>query len=379
MYDFAIIGAGAAGLHLALAMQDDDFFRDKSILILEKESKDTNDRTWSFWETGKGKWDKLIAHEWRGGKMYTPNKEITLDLGPYRYKMLRSLDFYSYAKEKIEAAHNFHWKKEEVKNVSEIENAVIISGEEANYQASQVFDSRISPDFFKQQDNYTRIQQHFKGWFIKTEENVFDPEVFTIMDFRLTYKGTTSFSYVLPSSPKKALVEFTFFSPTLVEGSVYDEMLQMYLGTILRPGKYEIEETEYGVIPMSDYPFHKANTRQITKIGTAGSWVKPSSGYSFKNAERFSQHLIHNIKKGKTPAKGIPSRKFRYYDTLFLHILNNKNELGPELFCSMYENNTACQIFRFLDEETSLREDLNIISGFDSSPFLKAMVKTIFR
>ncbi|MEZ4930893.1 MAG: lycopene cyclase family protein [Saprospiraceae bacterium] len=55
-FDIAIIGAGAAGLQLALAMQRDAFFSTKKILVLDKDQKDSNDRTWSFWEKGAGKW-----------------------------------------------------------------------------------------------------------------------------------------------------------------------------------------------------------------------------------------------------------------------------------------------------------------------------------
>ena len=52
-YDYIIIGAGASGLLLADAMGNDSFFADKKILILDKEAKKTNDRTWCYWEKGK--------------------------------------------------------------------------------------------------------------------------------------------------------------------------------------------------------------------------------------------------------------------------------------------------------------------------------------
>ena len=46
-FDYIIAGAGAAGLTLAyLLMEYED--REKSILIIDKDSKSTNDRTWSF-------------------------------------------------------------------------------------------------------------------------------------------------------------------------------------------------------------------------------------------------------------------------------------------------------------------------------------------
>lgn len=60
-YHYIIIGAGAAGLNLALAMNEDAFFKDKKILILDKDKKTENDRTWSFWEKGNGKWDHIVS------------------------------------------------------------------------------------------------------------------------------------------------------------------------------------------------------------------------------------------------------------------------------------------------------------------------------
>ncbi|HKL36936.1 MAG TPA: lycopene cyclase family protein [Salegentibacter sp.] len=372
VYDFAIIGAGAAGIHLALAMQEDSFFLDKKILILEKDAKNINDKTWCFWEAGKGKWDALLEHTWENGIVHTGDKEIQLDIGDYNYKMIRSLDFYDYGLEKLKGDTRFYWFKEEVSEVMSVGDTVMITAAENSYQAKQVFDSRVSAGNNEIASANT-VLQHFKGWFIETEEAIFDPNHFTMMDFRLTWKDRNSFTYLLPFSERSALVEFTFFSPDIVDEAVYDQMLQNYVEQILKPGKFRVTGTESGVIPMSDYPFHRHNTRQITKIGTAGSWVKPSSGYSFKNAEVFSQKLLTNIKEGREPSAGIFSQKHRFYDSLFLNILKNKNHLGQSLFSSMYSKNSGEQILRFLDEETGIREDLKIMAGFDPLLFMQAL------
>jgi lycopene beta-cyclase len=119
--------------------------------------------------------------------------------------------------------------------------------------------------------------------------------------------------------------------------------------------QYNILEIEKGQIPMSDYPFHKDQiSPSVVKIGTAGSWVKSSSGYSFKNAERLSLKIVENIKNGRDLNSGVISKKFRWYDKIFLGVLKRNNAMGEELFSSMYEKNKANQIFKFLDEETRL-------------------------
>ena len=98
--DVVIIGAGAAGLHVALAIHNDPYFDNKSIVIIDKTNKDVNDRTWCYWEKDSGKWDQIIKHSWAHGSFFSNCKEKHFDLSPYRYKMLQGLDFYNYSKAK---------------------------------------------------------------------------------------------------------------------------------------------------------------------------------------------------------------------------------------------------------------------------------------
>lgn len=379
-YDIAIIGAGAAGLQLALAMRSDPYFAQQRILLLEKDGKDQNDRTWCFWEKGEGKWDGLLKQSWSEGDFYFEKNHRPLHLLPYRYKMLRGLDFYRFAKQELAAAPNFTWRTEEVSEVTNGEPIRII-GKLGNYTADWVFDSRLPEDFLGLQppSSGTRryILQHFKGWFVRTPTPRFDPGRFTMMDYRLRWPNTTSFTYVLPTSEREALVEFTLFSPTLLQAADYDSMLGQYVDKVLKIKDFETEETEFGIIPMTDFPFEKYSAGKHIRIGTAGGWVKPSSGYSFKNCERNSQQLVENLKAGRAANTGLFSSKFQFYDSVFLGVLLAQNGLGPSLFNRMYAKNDIQKIFAFLDNETTLAEDLSIISSFPKGPFLSSLLAKI--
>ncbi len=373
VYDYAIIGAGGAGLHLALAMLDDQWFADKKILLLDKDPKQTNDKTWSFWEKGKGKWDTVIEKSWEKGKFNTKEKSIDFELAPYLYKTLPAINFYDFARKKITIANNITWIQEEISTVHKREADIKIEGEQATYAAKQVFDSRIDKEFFKAKNDYFTLQQHFKGWVIETETPVFDTTTFVMMDYQIKWQDSSSFTYVLPFSPTKALVEFTLFTPDLIEYDAYDALLKQYIQDILKIDQYQITKVEYGIIPMSDYPFQKANQEGIMKIGTAGAHVKPSSGYAFKNMEKVAQKIIINLKNNRPPTSNILSKKFYFYDSLYLDVLVNHNELGESIYTDMYEKNSIQQILKFLDEETGLWEDFKIILSFKFSPFLKAL------
>ena len=376
-FDYIIIGNGLAGLQLSLQLSNDPFFDNKQIALIDKSDKDVNDKTWCFWEKSLGKWDDIAYKTWGFAKFYSSKKTLNLALKPYNYKMICSLDFYKKAKEELSTKSNFHFIINDVIKVTEIE-LVTVTCNSISYTAHHVFDSRIHDDYFIEKDNYTRINQHFKGWIIKTETDVFDPDVFTMMDYRLKDGDQTTFIYVLPFSSKTALIEFTYFTPNMVENKRYDRFLEQYISEKLKIEKYAIMEVETGNIPMTNFPFHKYSTKQITKIGTAGGWVKGSTGYSFKHTEKKVEKIIENLKLNQNPSKGLINKRHAFYDAIFLKVLDDENDRGEWIFEQFYSKNPIETMFKFLDEESTLFEDIKIMSSLFSLSFIKAFFKTLW-
>ena len=374
-YDYAFVGAGAAGLQLILKMISDPFFKEKEILILEKDTKSSNDRTWCFWEQGETIWDQLVAHTWENGLFINSKETLLFKLNPYKYKMVRSADFYVYARKEISKAKRATWISDKIIEI----NGQTLHGEKESYLANHIFDSRIPAEFEKKQNQYHSLIQHFKGWFIRTDKPIFDPTSFTMMDYRLKWKNSTSFTYLLPVSAHSALVEFTLFNDQLLLDHEYDNYLRKYLKHYLRLTDYEIEEVEQGSIPMSDYPFHQHHEKHVTKIGTAGGWVRPSSGYSFKNADRYSSMVINNIKSGRKPGKAVATSRFRRYDSIFLSVLSSRNDLGEDIFTQLYTKRDIHSVFRFLDEASSILEDIKVMFSLNRPQFWKAFFFTFFK
>lgn len=374
-FDYIIVGAGASGLQLAMAFVKDQYFSDKTFLLIDKDTKTTNDRTWSFWEQGEGLWDSIVHKSWSQADFYSGESDhLEFDLRPYEYKSLRSADFYAYAKGILKEHSRLDWMQGDVKQISIGHKGKInVSLDDVTFNCEHCFDSRVRPDVLDTvNDKYVVLSQHFKGWIIEFENDVFDENRFRMMDYRLRHEESTSFTYVLPYNSRQALVEFTLFTQEVFkDASRYDVYLEKYIRQFISEEPYTIVETEQGVIPMTNFPFHEPTQKGITKIGTAGSWVRPSSGYSFKYIEKYVAQAIHNIKNGKVPDHKLLNVKTRLLDSILLQVLHKENHLGPDIFHAMYAKNSIHQIFSFLDGETTMVEDIKIIGSFEKLPFLK--------
>lgn len=375
-FDYVIIGNGLAGLQLAINMASDSFFDDKHIALFDTSKKNINDKTWSFWETEPSIWNNITHQSWNKASVITSQKHIELKLHPYSYKTIRSIDFYDYAKKTLSDKKNIEFVLEHVEFVNE-GKTVNIATKNKNYSATHVFDSRLPESFTVDSKKYISINQHFKGWVIKTEHNSFDKDVITMMDYRLKDNNQTTFTYILPFSETEALVEFTYFTSEVVDEDTYDSYIKTYIIEYLKIKNYTIIETEMGQIPMTNFPFEAYSTNKITKIGTGGGWVKGSTGYSFKHTEKKVAQIINNIKTNQPISKNLFKKRFKFYDKVFLKVLNDENEKGEWVFQQFYGKNSIQNMFRFLDEESSFLEEVKIMWSLFSWSFIKAFFKTL--
>jgi len=377
-FDYIIIGAGAAGLMLADAMIADDFFSGKSILLLDKATKQINDRTWCFWEKGEGQFDGIVHKKWN--HIYFAGKQFSKRYGinPYTYKMIRGIDYYNSVLRRIETHSEIVFKQGHVNEVVDNGTLVEVITSQENYTGKKVFNSIFHYKMATQQKKYPVLQQHFIGWFVKTTKPVFDIDQATYMDFSIEQKGNTRFMYVLPTSENEALLEYTLFSENLLPKQEYEEAIKNYLNKDLDCPDYEIIKTEMGSIPMTCYDFQEHHSTNLRYIGTAGGWAKPSTGYTFASTARNIPVLLRYIKTGKPLHELSFKNRFWFYDLLFLDVLHKDNAHGYHIFESLFKTRNPILIFKFLDEQTTIWEDLKYIWGCPKKPFIKALFARLF-
>jgi lycopene beta-cyclase len=294
--------------------------------------------------------------------------------------MLRSKAFYNEIYQKMESHKQLTLLKAEVLNIKENQSTTRVKTDKGTFESEKVFNSIFNPKALYEQKKYPVLNQHFIGWFIKTNTPTFDPEKVLFMDFDIPQEDQTRFLYLLPTDEKHALVEYTLFSEGLLQKEEYEKGIMDYLNA-QGISAFEIEEKEQGNIPMSCFPFEQFNTPSLLNIGTAGGWTKASTGFTFKNTERKINRLVSFLKTEKNLNQFQTKNRFRFYDLLFLDVLLKYNEQGSKLFERMFAKNNPVTIFRFLDEKTTFLEDLKILSSFSLQQirwFLSALVKRIF-
>ena len=130
---------------------------------------------------------------------------------------------------------------------------------------------------------------------------------------------------------------------------------------------------------MTAYDFSQHNTANLMHIGTAGGWTKASTGYTFQKSVHKVDQLIAFLKKDKPLDEFKQKSKFNFYDLLFLDVLAKYNEEGSLLFKQMFQNNPSKRIFAFLEEKTSLWQDVAIMRSFPVKRFVIALVKRLFQ
>lgn len=382
-YDYIITGAGCAGLSLLRRMMMHPFFTEKKILLIDKAPKNINDKTWCFWEQQPGLFEDIVYHRWQQIDFYSNHFSARYDLAPYQYKMIRSIDLYAAVIKKAKQFSNVDIIHEEVETVSGDTSYATANTKNKKFTASYIFNSIIFNNWQQQaslEKNIVVLLQHFKGWLIETETEAFDERIATFMDFRISQEKGTAFVYVLPVAKNRALIEYTLFSEKVLNADEYDHALNVYISNQLKINAYKLLHTESGVIPMTNYAFPKGEGR-IINIGSAAGQIKGSSGYSFQFIQKHSAKIMDALVKGEDPLQlsSVLEKRFHLYDAALLNVLKHKKISGDTLFAQLFKNNSPQAVFKFLDNETNLKEELKIMNSVPLKVFLPATIKQVYR
>ncbi|MBR8744627.1 lycopene cyclase family protein [Nocardiopsis sp. MG754419] len=363
-YDVVIIGGGAAGLTLAHRMSEVNQRRGRPLrtaLVEPPTGPHTPPpRTWCFWEREGGVWDPLLTARWRDLSVVTADgAEHRSPAAPYLYKMLRSDDVAAHVRGHADAY--LDQRELYVRDLTDgperaTVHAVGPAGADVRLTARWVFDSRPPTDLT---GGRTTLLQHFRGWFVRVPRATFDPRAAVLMDLRPPQPTTgVAFGYVLPSSPREALVEYTEFGRAALRTEEYDEALTAYCAQV-GLGEVEVTAAEQGVIPMTDATFPTRVGRRLFRIGTAGGATRPSTGYTFSGVARQTAAVARALAEDRTPIPPVPYRaRHLAMDAVMLRALDTGRVRGSDFFARLFAANRLGDVLAFLDGTSPLPREL---------------------
>ena len=366
IFDLVVIGDGLAGFLLLYELSKyPGFARQKILLLGDGQEKH---RTWCFWDKSlEPAFQNMVLTSWKKLSFKSNSVDICQDLGALNYYYIPGKAFFEYFMKEFLPEHTqIRYLTDRAIEISGSQGNFRVMAEHGVYEATNVYNSAflgLKPQI--------GIWQHFRGWFIESDEAVFDTGNALMMDFSIAQKGDCRFMYVLPLSEKKALIELTYFGPRPLDMEDYDKDIALYISE--RFGvKYKILEKEYGQIPMQQGVFHHSGMKGEINIGTLAGMVKASTGFAFQRIFRDSKELAYAYFTGKKPHRFTEKDRFGFYDSLLLWVIRNNPQSGNRIFSRLFQHRKMELILRFMDQKTSIWEELKIFVSLPSGIFLEA-------
>ena len=350
-FDYIIIGGGCAGLSLAYELEIHEKFKNKTLAIIEPRHDYIRDKTWSFWKVAAHNFEDCVKHSWSNFSINIPNQTKYIECDNFPYQSIDSSLFYQKIINTLKKNTNIHF----FKNINEIstENSFVFNS------VSDVSDSK------------NELWQHFSGIEIQTNKDLFDDQIFNLMDFDCDQRDSVHFFYTLPFSKKKALVETTWVSNlNHPSNQDYSTQLEDYIKNKLKIKNYEIKFKETGAIPL----FHPKNIKKINQmeIGTAGGMTRLSTGYTFMNIQDQSKYIRENFESIEKVDNFTINSKYKFLDNIFLKVLKKNSGKMPGIFFKMF-NCSPSTVINFLSNKSNIYEDFSIILKMPKLVFLKEL------
>ena len=96
--------------------------------------------------------------------------------------------------------------------------------------------------------------------------------------------------------------------------------------------------------------------------------------------QRTLKQLVANLETKNHKAFVLKELRFKkWMDKVFLQVFIDQKIAGSKVFEALFFKNSPQKILRFLEEKTSLREDLSLMLTVPTLPFVSAAVKLFFK
>ena len=368
-FDLIILGGGCAGLSLATRLAE--LGRESpTTLIIEARTHYTLDRTWCFWDDGATRLRPLIQHRWQKMTVRAAGRAVTVDCGAKPYCLLPADAFYSAAA----AAIGFNGRLDLSLGMRphveprKVGNKWVVEAKPSIFTAKMVVDTRPVQ---KPKSGNAILWQSFYGREIECDAAVFDPARAELMDFADGHDRDIRFTYVLPLSPTRALIETTVFGPDphspLALAKELDVAIKRYTGS----AGYYVRRREDGILPMGIASAAANTDPTYVRAGLGNGGARPSTGYAFQRIQRWADCCAQNLQLRSLPLGHAPDPVLlRAMDHLFLSVLRARSAEAPAMFLALFEKVDPARMIRFLSDGGSIVDYAIVAAALPVLPFL---------
>ncbi len=366
--DLAILGGGCAGLSLARELAACRY--SKRVLIIEPRTRYEHDRTWCFWAEAEHGLSEMVSKQWRQWHITTANRAINHTGGRLAYQQIRSGDFYQASCKMIARAPNIELRQGlRVERVFEIESQVVFETESGRIAAALVIDTRPRTP---QQDT-AMLWQLFSGGDVESEQACFNPSTAELMQQMTSDATGLKFTYILPMTPHRALVQTTRFALTRYPPEKLDGEFKTDLNRLVK-GCVKLQRWERGCLPMGQAQQRARLSARVVCAGQAAGALRASSGYGFLRIQAWARTTAKELARGRIPlARPFASRLERKMDAIFLKALVRSPGAAADWFADIAATLSGDEFGRFMSQSPSLGLWLKVVSALPKAPFLCAI------
>lgn len=356
--ELVIVGAGLAGLSLAaeLAARADG----PRLVLVDPRSSWGWDRTWCFWARPDDPALALASHTWGAWEVVSGGDRVRRSAAGEVYVHLPADRVYARLLATLRRSPRVRFEQGRVDAIVDRGDAVDVTTSAGVLRAARAVDTRPPDLAASPPPGERRLLQHFLGWHVRTDVDRFDPGVITLMDFDTgaADAAQVNFRYVLPFSPREALVEDTWFGEAPLAAETYRASLTRWLDA--GPGMWSIGREERGILPMSTERFDPRPSPRVYRLGLAGGAARPSTGYAFLAVRRSAAALAAHLIDGR-PVPRVRPWRVDLLDAVFLEWLASTPEAGPRAFHRMFRDVPPGALVRFLSDRSTWWDELRVM------------------
>jgi len=363
-YDIAILGGGLAGLSLAVRLADPQLAHLR-VLLVEARTDYRRDRTWSYWALRPHPFKDAVAVCWSRWAVQSDEACVVRSAPGLHYETIPADALYGIALDRIRRAPNINLRlgTHVAADVAEDEDGVTVALDGCTLRVGLAFDTRPPPDIGRH-----GLVQRFLGQEVETNKPVFDPGTATLMDFRCGQHGAAHFTYVLPYTPCRALVEDTWFSPRGFQVPDGRAAIRAYMERRHGIPDFAVRFEEQGALPM-DPRFQPRPGVRLLPLGTAGGASRPSTGYAFLSVQAECDRIAADLASGRLPTA--PRRRsglVRMMDHVLLDLLETRPEQAPSVFAALFARCSPRRLLRFLNDAARPPDFLAVMASMPIAP-----------